>query len=47
MLRADHGFPLDLVLPIVAGRHRLGTLGVAGLDELEERVTLKLWTHEA
>jgi hypothetical protein len=38
---------LDLVLPIVAGRHRLGTLRVAGPDEPEEHVTLKLWAHEA
>jgi hypothetical protein len=38
---------LDFMLPIVAGRYRLGTLGVAGLDELVEHVTLKLWTHEA
>jgi hypothetical protein len=27
---------LDLVLPIVTGRHRLGALRMAGLDELEE-----------
>jgi hypothetical protein len=27
---------IDLVLPIVAGWHHLGALGMAGLDELEE-----------
>jgi hypothetical protein len=31
---------LELVLPIVAGRHRVGALGMAGLDELEEHVSL-------
>jgi hypothetical protein len=31
---------LDLVLPIVTGRHRLGVLRMAGLDELEEHTLL-------
>jgi hypothetical protein len=30
---------LDLMLPIVTGWHRIGVLGVAGLDELEEHVS--------
>jgi hypothetical protein len=33
--------------PVVAGGHALGRYGIAGLDELEEHVTLKLWTHGA
>jgi hypothetical protein len=37
----------DLMLPIVAGGHRLGALWMAGLDEREEHVTLKLWAQEA
>jgi len=30
----------DFVLPIVTGWHRLGALGLAGLDELEEHDSL-------
>jgi len=31
---------LDLVLPIVTDRHRLGALRMAGLDELEEHARM-------
>jgi hypothetical protein len=43
----DKAVELYLMLPLLAVWHGLGALLMAGLDELEEHVTLKLWAHEA